>query len=255
LQVANMVVDQAAAVILCSLGTARALGIAEERLVYPHAASEAVVVRYLSERETLDAEPPQGIVGRRALELAGAEAAQMAHLDFYSCFPVAVQLAAEALGIEPGRPLTVTGGLTFAGGPFNSYVLHAIATLMERLRGDPGSRGLVTSVGGFFSKHAAGVYGSQPPQAGFRWEDCGDAVRALPGRSYVADFCGDAELETYTVSYPGEGAPRAIAACRTSDGARCWATSDDPELLSQLQAEDLCERAVAVDGERRLSLR
>ena len=45
----------------------------------------------------------------------------------------AVEIAASELGLpvdEPTRPLTVTGGLTFAGGPWNNYVTHAIATMV-----------------------------------------------------------------------------------------------------------------------------
>ena len=41
---------------------------------------------------------------------------------------------------RPARPLTVTGGLTFAGGPWNNYVTHSIATMAERLVADPGAR-------------------------------------------------------------------------------------------------------------------
>ena len=37
--------------------------------------------------------------------------------------------------------LTVTGGLSFAGGPWNNYVTHSIATMVGVLRDDPGSVG------------------------------------------------------------------------------------------------------------------
>ncbi|MEN8162347.1 MAG: hypothetical protein ABFS41_19910, partial [Myxococcota bacterium] len=187
LLVANMVVDQAAALILCSAGAARRAGVPEERFVYPLAATEAVVARHISERMRLDEEPPMRIAGPRALELAGVEPASLDFVDLYSCFPAAVQLGAEALGLPEERPLSVTGGLTFAGGPFNSYVMHAIATLVERLRERPGSTGLVSSVGGFFSKHAFGVYASRPPRDGFRHEDLADAVRAFPARRMAPD--------------------------------------------------------------------
>jgi acetyl-CoA C-acetyltransferase len=38
------------------------------------------------------------------------------HVDLYSCFPSAVQIAAAEIGCPTQRDLTVTGGLTFAGG-------------------------------------------------------------------------------------------------------------------------------------------
>ena len=44
-------------------------------------------------------------------------------------------------GSAPTGPLTVTGGLSFAGGPWNNYVMHSIATMAARLREDPGAVG------------------------------------------------------------------------------------------------------------------
>jgi len=251
LLVANMVVDQAAALILCSAGAARRAGVPADRFVYPLASTEAVVARHVSERLRLDAEPPMRIAGPRALELAGVDAESLDHVDLYSCFPAAVQLGAEALGLAEERPLTVTGGLTFAGGPFNHYVMHAIATMVGKLRAQPGATGLVSSVGGFFSKHAFGVYASRPPEAGFRHQDLADVVRALPGRSVDLAYAGSARIESYTV---GHGrAPRAIVALRTPDETRSWGATEDPELVAWLEAEDACGAAVWVNAERALS--
>ena len=51
----------------------------------------------------------------------------------------------------------------FAGGPWNNYVMHSIATMVERLRDDAGALGLVTANGGYVTKHAFGVYSTRPP--------------------------------------------------------------------------------------------
>jgi acetyl-CoA C-acetyltransferase len=252
--VANMVVDQAAALIVTSAERARSLGIPEARWVYPHAGTEAVLVRQVSERDTLAAEPPLALVAQRACALAGLDPQQAAFVDFYSCFPVAVELAAEALGLPLERPLTLTGGLTFGGGPFNSYVLHAIATLVARLREQRSARGIITSVGGFFSKHAAGVYGGAPPERGFAFADLADEVRALPTRAFDGDFRGEAEIEAYTVLADGGHLARAIAACRTPRGARTWARSSDAALAARFAAEDLVGARASIASDRALTL-
>ncbi len=252
LLVANMVVDQAAALILCSAEAARRAGVPEQRFVYPLAATEAVVARHLSERIGFDQEPPMGIAGPRALELAEVEAGSLDFVDLYSCFPAAVQLGAESLGLSEDRPLSVTGGLTFAGGPFNSYVMHAIATLVGRLREEPGATGLISSVGGFFSKHAFGIYASRPPEQPFRHEDLADAVRALPARSVAPDHVGPACIESYTVAHDPGTAARAIVALRTDADERSWATSEDPELVEWLESEDACGERVRVREDRGL---
>jgi acetyl-CoA C-acetyltransferase len=253
LLVANMVVDQAAALILCSAERARRLGIPEDRWVYPHAAAEAVLVRSVSERDTLAAEPPLALVAQRTCALAGLEPKDIDFLDFYSCFPAPVQLTAEALQIPLDRPLTVTGGLTYGGGPFNSYVLHAIATVVAKLRVERASHALVTGVGGFFSKHAAGVYGGMPPESGrFAFADLADEVRALPRRELDVDFAGEAEIEAYTVPAEGGRLAEAVVACRTPGGARTWARSTDPGLAERFAAEDLVGARVRIASDREI---
>jgi acetyl-CoA C-acetyltransferase len=250
LLVANAAVDQAAALILCSAEAARRAGVPESRWVYLVAATEAVVVRHVSERVELFEEPPLRIAGPRALELAGVEAAALDFVDLYSCFPVAVQLAAEALGLPLERPLTVTGGLTFAGGPLNSYVIHAIATTMARLRERPDATALVSSVGGFFSKHAFGVYAGHPPAAPFRCENLAGEVRALPRRVCDLASVGPARVEAYTIAHPRSRPPHAVLAVRTPEETRSWARSSDPSLLAALEREDWVGREVRVREDR-----
>ena len=170
---ANDRVDQGAALILCSLGAARDAGVPSDRLVFPVSGTDAHDHWFLSDRENLRSSPAIGIAGRRALSLAGLGVDDVAHVDLYSCFPCAVQIAAHELGLaldDPGRSLTVTGGLGFAGGPGNNYVSHSIASMAERLRADPGSTGLVTGLGWYSTKHAVGVWSTTPPATGFRHE-------------------------------------------------------------------------------------
>jgi acetyl-CoA C-acetyltransferase len=80
-------------------------------------------------------------------------------MDLYSCFPIAVTSTCEHLGITPGtRPLTLTGGLPFFGGPGNNYSLHAIAEVVWRLRGKTAGDALIVANGGYLSKHSIGAY-------------------------------------------------------------------------------------------------
>ena len=133
---ANNNVDQAAALILCSEAKARALGIPRDKWVYPWTGTDAKDHYLASNRDNFHSSPAIRIAGGRTLEAAGLTPGQLDFVDLYSCFPVAVQVAAAELGLDPARALTVTGGLTFAGGPLNNYVMHAIARMAELLR-DP----------------------------------------------------------------------------------------------------------------------
>ena len=239
----NSNVDQAAALILCSRATAKRLGIPESQWIYPWAATEAHDTYAVSNRDNLHSSPGIRIAGRRCLELAGVEVADVDHVDVYSCFPSAVQIAAAELGLGEERPLTVTGGLTFGGGPLNNYVMHAIARMAEVLRDRPGETGLVTSNGGFVTKHAFGVYSAEPPPHGFRHDEPQDAVDATPTRDVAETFEGPVEIESYTVMFDAEGPTAGLAACRLDDGRRAWGNTRDADVLAAMTKEEFCGRS------------
>jgi acetyl-CoA C-acetyltransferase len=239
-----------AALVLCSAEAARRHGVPEDRFVYLHAATDVLRTEPMAERAQLHDEPALGAAGRRALELAGCAADDVEHVDLYSCFPSSVQIAAAELGFDLERELSVTGGLTFSGGPFNSYVMHSLSKLVERLRADPDALGFASGVGGYMAKHAFGVYGAAPPRAGFRYEDCTEAVRPIPTRPFGLDLDGPAVVESFAqIQAPQTGEPTVLAACLREDGHRTFATNADPAVAAALAREELCGRAVQVrDG-------
>ncbi len=249
----NNNVDQGAALILCSVEAARRAGIGEDRWVFLHAGTDAHDHPTVSDRADLHSSPAIRIAGSRVLELAETSIDELAHIDIYSCFPSAVQVAAEELGIAEDRQLTVTGGLTFGGGPLNDYVMHAIATMVEVLRADPGSKGLVTANGGFLTKHAFGVYSTEPPAGPFRHEDLQEQVDALPRREVRIDHEGPATIESYTVMHGREGPEIGHAACLLEDGRRTWANTRDADALAAMTSEECCGRPVTIDGKGNLS--
>jgi acetyl-CoA C-acetyltransferase len=251
---ANARVDMAAGILLCSVATARDAGVPDEKIVYLHAATEANDSILLSERDEFHRSPAMRIAGARALELAGTSIEGVAHFDLYSCFPSAVQVAASELGIPEGRALSVTGGLTFGGGPLNSYTLHAVARMVEVVREDRGSRGLVSGNGGWLAKHAFGIYATDPPRDGFRYENVQSQVDAFPSKQAVLDWEGPVTIEAYTVAH-AKGAPlRALAACLTDDGRRTWGVADDPALMAAMMREEFCSRRGRIDGHGNLAI-
>ncbi|MBW2271430.1 MAG: acetyl-CoA acetyltransferase [Deltaproteobacteria bacterium] len=251
---ANARVDMAAGLILCSLETARSAGVPEEKLVFLHAGTEANDCNFLSARDDFHSSPAMRIAGRRALELAGKPIAEIDHVDLYSCFPSAVQVAAAELGIPEGRPLTVTGGLTFGGGPLNSYGLHAVARMVEVVREDRGSTGLVSGNGGWLAKHSFGIYSTELPKQGFCYENLQEQADTFPRRDTVVDWEGPVTIEAYTVAHQ-KGEPRiGHVACLTEDEARTWGTVDDPAMLEAMTREEYCGRRGQLDGNGRLSI-
>ncbi|HKA94017.1 MAG TPA: acetyl-CoA acetyltransferase [Acidimicrobiia bacterium] len=244
---ANIDVDQAAALLLCSYEIARDHGVPDDRLVFPLAGADAHDHFFFSERETLSASPAIAAAGRAALDSAGFGIDDVARFDLYSCFPSAVEIALGALGLRgpdggDTRPLTVTGGLGFAGGPANNYPTHAIAAMVDACRRDPGSVGMVSALGWYATKHSIGIYSTAPPARGFVRADAAitqAGVDRLPGRETAGAYSGPATVEATAVVFEREGAPSvAIVSSLTPDGRRALANTRDTPAM-----RDMTEKA------------
>lgn len=246
----NNMVDQGAALVLTSVGKAAALQIPKERWVFPYAGTDAHDTYLIGERASFSGSPAIRIAGRRVLEMTGLGVDDIDALDVYSCFPSAVQVAARELGLaldDPARPLTVTGGLTFAGGPWNNYVSHSIATMAEKLVANPGQIGLVTANGGYLTKHSFGLYSTQPPAHEFRWEDVQSEVDAEPTVVAEGEWSGTGTVETWTTPVTREGTPEKVfVAVRTPEGSRALAVITDASQAAASTSEDLAGAKVTV---------
>ncbi len=255
-------VDQAAAIVLCSEAAARAAGVDLASAVFLQAGTEANQMVPVSARGELWRCPAVEIAGRRALDLAGVALADIEHLEIYSCFPAAVRQQARALGLPDNgsRALTVTGGMTFAGGPLNNFVLQATVKMVETLRSSgPGARGLVTAVSGMLTKQGFCVLGTSSERApggvpgrgfAFAFADCtAAAAAATPVRALVAEHTGAGTVATYTVLYDGL-TPTTIAAVvdGSGGGGRVVALCNDAAAAAEATRVELCGRSVLVHG-------
>ena len=255
----NNSVDQGAVLVLASVQRARRLGVPEERWVYPYAGTDAHDTYAISERAEFHRSPARRIAGRRVLELADAGLDDIDLVDVYSCFPSAVQVAAAELGLPVGdaaRPLTITGGLTFAGGPWNNYVTHSIATMAEQLTAGAGRRGLITANGGYLTKHSFGVYGVDPPAHEFRWRDVQPEVDREATRSSPVQWDGTGTVEAWTTPFDRDGEPEKVyLAVRTPDDARTLAVITDAGDAAASVTEDIAGAKVTVRRDGTAALR
>ncbi|MEU0515129.1 enoyl-CoA hydratase-related protein, partial [Amycolatopsis sp. NPDC006125] len=231
--IAREQVNQGAAVLLMSVGAARRLGVPEDKWVFLHGHAD-LEEQPLLEREDLSGSPAAVMAVRHALDLAGIGVGDLATIDLYSCFPVAVFAVCDGLGLAPDDPrgLTVTGGLPFFGGPGNNYSTHAIAETVVRLRAQPGAFGLVGANGGMLSKYSAGVYSTTPaPWRPGRSAELQAELDARPAVPTTVHPDGWATLETYTVQH---AAGSAVVIGRLDDGRRFLASTKDEETLGRL---------------------
>ncbi len=229
---ANINVDQSAAVLMTTAGTAHRLGTDPAGRVYPLGGANLTDVWHVSGRPRLDSSPAIQNASRLALAQAGLDLGDIDFFDLYSCFPSAVQIAMKEIGIteDDPRALTLTGGLSFFGGPGNNYSLHGIASAAERIRADRSKKAMVTANGWYITKHSIGVYGAEPPER--PWEERDDSAvqaaidaEALPEPVEKAE--GDLRVEAYVIRHDRQGKPAlGTVIGRLPDGRRALAHID-----------------------------
>lgn len=241
LMVANSSVNQGAAFIVTSLAEARARGVPAARMVYVGRGAAAHEAEDFLARDRYDRSVSMATCLTRTLDYNGVGAGDLDLVELYSCFPCVPKMARRVIGWPAEKPATVFGGLTFGGGPIANYMSHAVAEMVDSLRNGAGRTGLLFANGGFATHNHAIVLATHAlPGAGeahdFDVQAQADAARdAVP--PLVKDYAGPATIETYTVFYGRDGAPRAgVVVARTPDGARTLAKvpGDDADMIAFL---------------------
>jgi len=248
-------VDMAATVIVASQAKADELGVPTDRRVYLRGWCYATDPVYVAEHPDLSASPAMAAASAEALRGAGADLDDVAHIDLYSCFASSVHLACEALGLSSDDPrgLTVTGGLPFAGGAGSNYMLHSIATMVDVLRADAGSLGMVSGVGMHMTKHAYGLYSTSPPPGGPAAPPDEAAVQArldtTPSMVIADGHDGPAVVASYTVAHGRDGEPEwGLVIADVADGVRAYGRVEDAALLVDLESNEWVGQAVVLEG-------
>jgi acetyl-CoA C-acetyltransferase len=252
----NNQVDMAAALIMCSVDKASQLGIPRDKWVFPLAGTDCHEHYYISNRFSFAETPAIKLGGEMVCKLAEKSLNDVSLIDLYSCFPSAVQLGAQSLGLSLDQQLTITGGLSFAGGPWNNYVMHAIATMMVNLRqaANSATNGVIWANGGYATKHSFGIYSTSPPKNGFKHGSPQTSIDGLAKRELAtpveaaSSSAGKATIEAFTVMHDRDGQPEtAIAATLLKDSRRAWATSTDPQVTKALCTGEWVGQQVTLD--------
>jgi acetyl-CoA C-acetyltransferase len=235
-------VDQGAAVILMSEESAKKYSQKDRQTVYFLGGGYAQDrQRFMVEKSDFTSSPPLKAAVKKALTRSRMTLEDLSCFDLYSCFPSAVSIAKKMIGIknDDPRPLTLTGGLGFFGGPGNNYSLHGVTTLAEKIAIGEKSNGLVTALGWFMHKHAAGIYGSNPSKGEFKNYDITDQKKCLIGKKPVKikdQVNGPGIIETYTIIYATHNKPYyAVLYGKTRDDFRFIArTRNHPDIFKHL---------------------
>lgn len=257
-------VNMAAGVVMCSVEKAEQLGIPADRWVFLHGCSDLYDKWYVSEREQLHRSPAIKSMGEQAFQMAGIGVDQLTHMDIYSCFPSAVQVACDEIGIshQDLRGLTLTGGLPYFGGPGSNYTMHGIAQAVMHCRGNPDRWILVTGNGWYLTKHSCGIYSNTPYQG--EWQRPASLQAEIDNQPSVEiqENAGvaSARIESYSLIYGRKGPETGMALLRLEGGQRTFAKIAEPgganwQRLMQQDGVGMTASIAHKDGLNYLSLK
>lgn len=246
-------VNQAAGLILCSVEKAEALGIPRDRWVFPLAVADSNHMEPMTERELPHRSFGFAHAGRAALDRAGIHISGVDHFELYSCFPVAVRIQQRELAVPDSKPVTLTGGMAFAGGPLNNFVLQAQVRMAEVLRSHPGSIGMTNAISGMITKQGVSLWSTES-HCPFGFDDVTQAAAAdSVHRPLAKGATGEGTIVTYTVLFDRGEPHQGVAVCDLDDGRRTLVRSDDRELAREMTTAEFCGRRVRV-GEASLDV-
>jgi acetyl-CoA C-acetyltransferase len=248
---AQMNVDQAAALVICSLEAAMRARVDPDRIVFPLVALESSFSLPIPQRRDLHRWPSMEVLGQAAAAHLGHAPSAIDLVELYSCFPAAVRVQQRALQLPIDGVPTITGGEAFAGGPWNNFVLQTTAAMIERLRMQRDAKGLVSSLSGLVNKPGLAVYAAQPGPAPLLLDDlAGEADRATPRVEAIAGYEGPARVAACTVTYQQMEPALCTIIADTPGGQRCMASCDDAALAQRATREELIATTVNVTGNR-----
>lgn len=234
-------VDQAAGLIFCSVEIAQELGIDRSKWIFPRAFTESNLMSVVASRKDLGASPGFRIAGQVAMELAGVSLNQIRLCELYSCFPYALRVQLHEFGMDQNRNVSVTGGMTFGGGPLNNFVFQAMVRMAKLLRQNPSETGFVTAVSGLLTKQACALWSATPGLKGWAFEDVTERVRQVSETcDLVANYSGEGVVAGYTVLYRGSDPWRAVAVLDVPGNRRTVAYSEDSHLIERMLNQECC---------------
>ena len=244
--VSNLYVDQAAALVMTTENIAKKLGIDREFWVYPMGGADLKNIFYMTQRPQLYDSPAIKEASRQALKQAGIKLNDIDVFDLYSCFPCMVEIARQEIGIPEDdlRDLTITGGLSFFGGPFSSYAMHPIVTAVNLIQKNPSMKVMILANGGYNTKESIGIYGNEPPAKSWEENNYSNIQQLIDAKTLpepIEEANGNLTIEGYTIIYDRKGLPeRGVVMGHIESGQRTLAIIDaNSEILLKLEQQEL----------------
>ncbi|MFW9880530.1 MAG: hypothetical protein ACFFG0_46265 [Candidatus Thorarchaeota archaeon] len=257
--VANLYVDQSAALIITSEDIAENFGIDKRFWVYPMGGADLKNIFYMAQRPRLYDSPAIKEASRLALEQAGLKLNEIDVFDLYSCFPCMVEIARQEIGIpeDDPRDLTITGGLSFFGGPFSSYSMHSIVSAVELIQNNPSKKVMILANGGYNTSESIGIYGKKPPSKSWKNIDYIKIQQKINAKALpepIEEANGNLTIEAYTFIYNRNNLPEwGVVMGHLENGERTLAfIIAESKTLLNLEQQELVGQSFTVNYDPKL---
>ena len=158
--------------------------------------------------------------------------------DLYSCFPAAVEMFGEALKIKNLSQSSITGGMSFAGGPLNSYVLNSTVQMIRKIRSEENKHGIVTGISGMMTKQSFALWGKRN-LINYSFKDVSEEAEnhEVPYK-ISSETSGEGNIIGYTVIKNEESVKKAVIYIEDVNKNRNIITSENKEVIESMEINE-----------------
>jgi hypothetical protein len=158
--------------------------------------------------------------------------------DLYSCFPAAVEMFGEALKIKNISQSSITGGMSFAGGPLNSYVLNSTVQMIRKIRSEENKCGIVTGISGMMTKQSFALWGKRN-LINYSFKDVSEEAEnhEVPHK-ISSETSGEGNIIGYTIIKNEESVKKAVIYIEDVNNNRNIITSENKEVIKSMEINE-----------------
>ena len=241
-------VNQASAMILCSEDLADKLDIPNNKRIYPLASSETNHMIAPIQRPKLAQSTGLDLAAKFIKNICDEHKIHPNTYDLYSCFPVAVQMFADSLNLSSEAVKTVTGGMPFAGGPLNNYMIHSTVKMLSEIRNNHANIGLVTGVSGMMTKQAFALWAKEPLIQFISKDVTEDAASIEHPVEMSTQTDGIAIILGYTIFKDANKDMKVVIYSEDSQSKRKVLISKDKEIINSMGEEEWVGKQIVFKG-------
>ena len=231
-------VNQAAGLIICSSKVADLLNIDKSKRVYLLASSENNFMIPTLLRPNLSKSYGMNLAAEFILNICKENNISEIIYDLYSCFPAAVEMFGEALKIKNISQSSITGGMSFAGGPLNSYVLNSTVQMIRKIRSEENKYGIVTGISGMMTKQSFALWGKRN-LINYSFKDVSEEAEnhEVPYK-ISSETSGEGNIIGYTVIKNEESVKKAVIYIEDVNKNRNIITSENKEVIESMEINE-----------------